>query len=412
MNRLNFSFVVIMIVLIGLFGLFLLYPPSIPILASQKSVVFHEGGDWLADFFNVLRYISDESGYYFSKINEADGHSGFPLSIAILYPFTLLVDYTGMSLQDCWVSKGAVFSCIMFLVVLLFFFWDSLRRLCDKYGVKKYNLVIFLFSSVFIFSVERANSIFITAALINYFLVYYDSEIKGQRYFSLLCICLSAVLKGYPVFFGLLLLKEKRFKDIGLCIIISLLLAFVPFLFMDGGFDNLAKMIENTGYNNDSYLHNSAYMFGMHKLVYLVCRSVNLNPLSIDTIISATRVIEVVLVLFTVLLVVVEDRKWKQILLIACAVILFPSNSGFYCGLYLFPAILIFFSDRKAEVLDYFIMILLCLVINPFQIVLPYMGKCFYLTSLMSNFCVGILWILLIITSLSKLKGFKLKQLI
>lgn len=412
MKRLNLTYAIIMAFLVCLFVLFLLFPPPISMLASQKSVIFLGGRDWFADFFNVLRYMSDDGGFYYSKLNEADGHSGFPIGLAIMYPFSRLVDYSNMTLQDCWASKSSIFSCVMFLIIELFFFWDSLRRLCDKYRLKKYNLIIFLFSSVFIFSVERGNSIFITAALINYFLVYYDSEIKGQRYFSLLCICLSAVLKGYPVFFGLLLLKEKRYKDIGLCIVVSLLLAFVPFLFMDGGFDNLTKMIENTGYNNDSYLYNYLYLFGIHKLVYLACAAVHMNPEMISTLIGVVRLVETGFVLLTFLLVLAEDRLWKQVLLIACAVLLYPSNSGFYCGLYLMPAILLFFKERKVGVLDYIMMILLCLAITPLQLVLPYKDSCFYLTSLMSNFSVCLLWILLMITSLFKLKSQKFKQLI
>lgn len=141
----NQIFVAIMALLTGLFLVCLFFPPANVLFSSQKSIIFNEGKDWFADFFNVMRYMSDDGGLYYSKINESDGHSGFPLGQVLIYPLTLLVDYSRMSLEDCWMSKPAIFSCVVYLAVLAFFFWDSLNRVCEKYGVKKYNLIIFLF---------------------------------------------------------------------------------------------------------------------------------------------------------------------------------------------------------------------------------------------------------------------------
>lgn len=400
MKKLNNCFVITMMVLIAIFIWFLGCPPSIPILASQKSVIFLEGKDWFADFFNMMLYISDESGYYFSTINEADGHSGFPLSIAILYPFTLLVDYTGMSLQDCWASKSAIFSCVSFLIVISFFYWDSLSRLCDKYNVGKYNLVVFLFSSVFIFSLERANFIFIAAALINYYLTYYDSSSVKLRRFALVCLCISSTLKGYPVFFGLLLLKEKRYKDILFCIVFTLLIALVPFAFMDKGFENLPKMIENIGLNSASYIHNFSYMFGLHKITYLACMALHLPETTAEMVISSTRVVELLLLLLSFVLVLAEKRLYRQCMLIACCILLFPINSGFYCALYLLPTIIVFFEDRLYTKVDILMMLLLCVVINPLQVNI----YSFHLSSLASNIALVAIWMTIILSSLSMLK--------
>lgn len=408
-KQLNVLFFVIMTFLIVLFLLFLVFPPNISLLASQKSVIFLEGRDWFADFFNVLRYISDDTGYYFSKINESDGHSGFPISLAVLYPFTKLVDYSNMSLQDCWESKSAVFSCVVYLAVLVFLFWDSLNRICNKFKVSKLNLFIFLFSSVFIFSLERANFVFLSASLINYYLAYYDSKNLKLRRFALICLCVAAALKGYPVFFGLLLLKEKRYKDILFCIVFTLIIAFVPFIFMSRGFENLPKMIENTGYNNDAYIHTYIYMFGIHKLVFMTCKAFHTSEETIFLAISFARIVETLLTILTFILVLLEERYYRRCLLIACAVLLFPINSGFYCALYLLPVFIVFFGERVPERKDYFIMILFCLVMNPLQIVLPYKEAALYLSSITSNISLIIIWILLIISSLPLLKTIKIR---
>lgn len=408
MRKLNLYFAIIMAFLVSSFLLFLLFPPSNPLFASQRSVLFLEGKDWFADFFNVMRYMSDEGGLYFSKINESDGHSGFPIGQLFMYPWTLLVDYSHMSLQDCWTSKSAIFSCVVYLSILIFFFWDSLNRVCEKYGVAKYNLIILLFSSVFIFSLERGNGVFMSAFLINYYLVFYDSDKTILKRFALVCLCFAAVLKGYPVFFGLLLLKDKRYKDILFCIVFTLIIAFVPFAFMERGFENLSKMIENTGYNNAAYIHNFLYLFGMHKLVFLACSVARLSESMIDDIISFTRILETTLGLITFVIVLVEKRLHRQLLLIVCAILLMPINSGFYCALFLFPVILVFFKERELEKLDYLLMMLICLVISPFQIKI----HGYYFTSLLSNASLISLWLVLMISSLPLLKKINIKELI
>lgn len=412
MKRLNKCFALIMFLLIGLFLFCLVFPPSLSIISSQKTVLFAEGKNWFADFFNVLRYISDDDGYYFSKINEFDGHSGFPLSIAILYPFTQLIDYREMSLEGCYMSKTAVFSCVAYLTVMVSLFWDSLNRLCDKFRVRKFNLLIFLFSSVFIFSLERANFVFLSATLISYFLVYYDSQSLRLRSFALICLCIAATLKGYPVFFGLLLLKEKRYKDILFCVVFTLIIVFVPFVFMERGFENLSKMIQNTGVNSASYIHNYNYMFGLHKFVYLGTLAAHLPDSSIDLVIKITRIIELLLGFLTFIFVLLDNRIHRQLLLIACTVLLMPINSGFYCALYMFPVILVFFSNREVERADWILMLLLCLVINPFQIILPYKQVQFYMTPMLSNAAIISIWFLLLLSSVSKLKNFKIRQLL
>ena len=395
MRKINLYFVAIMTVLIGLFLICLFFPPTTSLLAHQKVLIFQDGRDLFADFFNVLRYMSDEAGFYYSQLNASDGHSGFPISLAPMYPFAQLVDYSKMTLQDCWASRSAMLSCVVFLVMVLFFFWDSLNRVCQKYGVSKWNLVILLCSSVFIFSVERANVIFIGAALINYYLVYYDHRDRTWRYLALTCLCLAAALKGFPALFGLLLLKERRYRDIAFCVILTLLLVFVPFLFLEHGLDTIPQMIKNTATNSATYLHSLNCLWGFHRVIHMVCLIGHVPEAAIDTIIAVARMVAAVLVLLTIGLVLLEDRLSRQLLLIACAILLYPVNSGFYCGLYFFPVILIFFSRRETTCRsDYVILLLLCLIICPLQLTLLHKdGTLFRATPVLANAAVTLLWL-------------------
>ena len=395
MRKINLYFFAIMTILIGLFLICLFFPPTTSLLAHQKVLIFQDGRDLFADFFNVLRYMSDEAGFYYSQLNASDGHSGFPISLAPMYPFAQLVDYSKMTLQDCWASHSAMLSCVVFLVTVLFFFWDSLNRVCQKYGVSKWNLVILLCSSVFIFSVERANVIFIGAALINYYLVYYDHRDRTMRYLALTSLCLAAALKGFPALFGLLLLKERRYRDIAFCVILTLLLVFVPFLFLEHGLDTIPQMVKNTATNSATYLHSLNCLWGFHRVIHMACLIGHAPEAAIDTIIAVARMVAAVLVLLTIGLVLLEDRLSRQLLLIACAILLYPVNSGFYCGLYFFPVILIFFSRRETTCRsDYVILLLLCLIICPLQLTLLHKdGTLFRATPVLANAAVTLLWL-------------------
>lgn len=402
MRTINLYFVAIMTVLIGLFLICLFFPPTTSLLAHQKVLIFQDGRDLFADFFNVLRYMSDEAGFYYSQLNASDGHSGFPISLAPMYPFAQLVDYSNMTLQDCWASHSAMLSCVVFLVTVLFFFWDSLNRVCQKYGVSRWNLVILLCSSVFIFSVERANVIFIGAALINYYLVYYDHRDRTWRYLALTCLCLAAALKGFPALFGLLLLKERRYRDIAFCVILTLLLVFVPFLFLEHGLDTIPQMVRNTAINSATYLHSLNCLWGFHRVIHMACLIGHVPEAAIDTIIAVARMVAAVLVLLTIGLVLLEDRLSRQLLLIACAILLYPVNSGFYCGLYFFPVILIFFSrGETTRRSDYVILLLLCMMICPLQLTLLHKdGTLFRATPVLANAAVTLLWLYVLSLSL------------
>lgn len=402
-NKLNISFMVIMTILVISFFYLLLFPaPDLP-FSSQESVIFLEGRDFFADFFNVLRYMSDGSPY-FCTINESDGHGALPLSYIIMFPFSKIVNYAGISLEDCWNNKIAMCSALMFLVYSVYLWGDSIRRLTIKYNVSQYNLIFFIFSSIFIFSVERGNQIIIAASLINYFIAYNDNPVRLKRIFALICICIATTLKGYPMLFGLPLLATKRYKDIAFCVVFTLFLIFTPFLLIDQGFANIPKIIENININNKAYIHNYNYLFGIHKMISFkyACTNASINFELIKNTITIVRIVETFLLLLTILLVLFEKRLWLQQLLIACAIIMFPINSGFYCGLYIFPILLLFFKKRKIHNTDYIFIILFCFILNPVQLV--YKSELnqltFYISPLISNIALAFTWVLAIFISL------------
>ena len=114
---------------------------------------------------------------------------------------------------------------------------------------------------------------------------------------------------------------------------------------------------------------------------------------------SATLVIKIItalLSLATLVLAFFEKRRWLQAALICMVILLYPANSAFYCGLYLFPLLALFFNKQDYCGADYTIAVLLCLIMNPIQIVI-YTTT---ITPIIANVSSIILWILLLIYSI------------
>jgi len=397
MEKLNKRVSIIFAILVAVFiGLAVGGCPIEP-LNHQEYVIFESGNDFMADFFNIQRFLVDGDPYF----NELNGIY-FPLAYLLLMPFTPLCDYANMSLEDCWNTNFAVFSALFFLLLSLFLFFDSLYRLNNKKGWRTFNTILLLFTSIFLFSTERGNEIFIAAAGVNYFLAYYDTEDRWKRWFGLFCLCFAAVLKVYPVLFGILLLQDKRYKDIAFCIVTGLLLTFVPFLFFKHGLANVPRMIENYYTYTALYLTPSTeYKFGIHALGNGILFAVNyLNPGTIaDSVVRGmavtTKILTALLTLVSLILAFLEKRRWLQIGLIAMVIMMYPSHSIFYCGLYLIPMMMLFLSKEECTKTDYVIGILLCLIMNPIQIVVPPIT----LTPILANIFTIVLWILFIVYS-------------
>lgn len=399
MEKLNKRISIVFAVFVAIFIGLAVGHCSIEPLNHQECVVFRAGEDFMADFFNVQRYIADRDPY-FNEINTRSEHGYLPLSYLLLVPFNSLCDYAHMSLEDCWHSPIAVYSAIVFLIISLFFFFDSLFRLNSKKGWRIYNTFLLLFTALFLHTIERGNEIFISAACINYFLAFYNADNVWTRRLGLFCLCFAAVLKVYPVLFGVLLLQDKRYKDIAFCVVTGLLLAFVPFLFFKHGFANIPRLIGNLQVNTVTYstIPSTEYKSGIHALCNGITYAVNyLQPGTIaDSVVSCinsiAKVVTALLSIISIVLALFEKRRWLQVGLIALAVMLYPFHSLYYTTLYLLPMVVFFLSKEDCTKTDYVIAVLICLIMSPIQIVIPPIT----LTPILANIFTIILWFLLI----------------
>lgn len=119
---------------------------------------------------------------------------------------------------------------------------------------KNYFVLFFIFSVPFLLAIERAN-IDVLIFLILFIICRYKNLI--QNYFLIL---LSFAMKFYPIFFGILLLFKKSFKEILVNLILLSLLVVVFILFQS---DSLIKVFNNKA----AFTGAGIYQFSFNGLI-------------------------------------------------------------------------------------------------------------------------------------------------
>ena len=135
--------------------------------------------------------------------------------------------------KDWYTLEGIMVNCFYIIlrsVVLLY--------LIEAYKIKRHKYLIaltLLFSyPIFSYSIKTGNPVFMVALWCALAILFKDSEKKVLRECALLLIALAASFKMYPAIFGLLWVREKRYKESLRLIIYGIILFFSPFLFTGG----------------------------------------------------------------------------------------------------------------------------------------------------------------------------------
>jgi hypothetical protein len=105
-----------------------------------------------------------------------------------------------------------------------------------------------------------------------------------------------------------------------------------------------------------------------------------------------------------------SENKWIRITLIILVVVFLPVVSAFYCALYLFPVILLYFATLGERHLAFnvFIFLVFVVLLNPFQLSIHIESNSTeYILGnyILSNIVLLLLWIVLLIISSVKIIG-------
>ena len=212
-----------------------------------------------SDYFWHLAQTVDRSHLYQNISWDAAGCFP-PLAYCmyyLLYKFTRPLDMIPRDLAQTEQIPGAM---LIFIYYLLF---SSLLLLAavsiTGRKSRKRDAVIFsllMFSAVFFGSaIPSGNSAVLVLSLLLTALHLKDTESAWKRELGLILLAVCVALKLYPAVFGLLYLKEKRYRELLRLMVCSAALLFLPFVFFGGypGFRHWLLHIMNTMGYSDLY---------------------------------------------------------------------------------------------------------------------------------------------------------------
>ena len=322
---------------------------------------FRMTSDVFMDYFNCLFVVSNRDPYSFITMYP-------PLAELIFYLFSRTISYGMLSCTPPLREEQApMMSFLLFLAIpIVIMAWVLADYLKASKPMNRFVIMAFFVTTPFLWMLERGNIIIYSLAGIMIFICYYDSDKRWLRELALIGLAFSAGVKLYPAILGLILIRDRRWKEAIRCAIYGVFFIFAPFMAF-GGFRSLLSMIDSLKYNSDvlandgnSYKVNYSYIFNMLGRVWLG-RSEEFGWAQ-----TAAYILSALLIVAAFLI----GKRWKSILYLTLVMIGFPSFSYTYCLVFILAPFLMYIAGKEKDLkpTDLIYMLMFIAVLAPFPI--------------------------------------------
>ena len=294
----------------------------------------------LTQFYDFFMHFGFASAPIGTNIYDYSSTACFPPFAYLIYAFLSRVGgYRAEDPTNTRAHMSAGYNLTIYLVcsmictvLLLYAISLYIRRKGALYRVVFPCLLIVSYPFMFT-TLQRGNSVILVAVLMSIALAWRDDPSKVKRELAMVLIAVCAGLKIYPAVFGLMYLKEKRFKETVRLLIYGLVIFFVPFVFFGGmeGFKTLlATLFELNGSVNRcsvAGLTNALTegLFGQSRPIF-------------------STMIQQLFLLFSVVAFFMTKERHGEVMILCCLMTVYISSSWMYTSIYLLPAMLVFFS--------------------------------------------------------------------
>lgn len=344
---------------------------------DQRYVIFNAGDDFLADFLQQIRYVWDRNPYFDDRTPLLE-HIYPPLAYLPIYPISMIFHGrfpqipTLQELQSdgLAVLLGLTFSIASALILFTLIFSAAGKRKSVA------SLLPLVLSGITLFSVERANLIWIAAFGVAGFFLLHDSSDPRRKTLAALSISLAASIKIFPIIALFVWLNKKDLKWFLIAGICTCTFGFLPlFFFQHAPIENTLQLIANVSDQGKYYFlhcfHSSitipAYVCGVLRLF---------SPTLEESIRLGIRIPFATCGLICLFVILKRNlRIWERIFLLASAFTLISNLSMYYTTLYFLPAIYLYLRDEPSDTL---FDVLFAILLTPFQLFVPtYNGYAF-----------------------------------
>lgn len=330
--------------------------------------------DRFNDFFNMVQSVKGLDPYnYEIKPNSNIYFAYPPFGEIFFYPFTLI--------GNKFLALFIYFA--IFLAVWMIFVnknFSQSNRVDNAICIFSISFLTY----PFLFAVDRANLELYTFLLLCGFIFFYNASKNHILLLSLLSLSLAIAMKAFPAIFLILLVKQKRWKEILMVIAGAILITFFSLLCFQGSIlENIYAMKRNQDNLSQAYIIGSsgwAYggnLFGLLKVI--IAFLVKITNLGVDFIDKkqlfmnwvsmATKLYSLLsftLLLLTSIYIIAKEKKmWKMAALLVIAINFLIPLSGDYRLLSIFIPLAFFVNEEKPSKYDLIYVILFGLLLIP-----------------------------------------------
>lgn len=315
--------------------------------------------DYFMDFFNPLSEL----------LNGPYAHGSiYPPLPALFYKLMLRMvpfDIASHSAFAIRSSQAGEMVFLFYTLLTLLAFFILLTHIKKGSSLEKYLFsFIILFSGPVLFTLERANIIFIALLFLMVFVFFKDSKRPIVREVALISLAISAAIKLYPALFLLLLIKEKRFIETIRVIAYGIVLFFLPFFGL-GGLKELPVLYKNIlTTSNGQLAWGVGYAVNIQSIARIIGALIgNFGgaPVLIGKIVSYVFLLVGIITAFFV------KPQWKTVSLLSLLIITVPPISFEYSLIFMIIPLMMFLkTEDKIEQKNYFYLICYVLLFIPY----------------------------------------------
>ena len=300
------------------------------------------GGFEFGDYFRHMFFMQDCKHVY---VNVSGAWGAFPPLVYLFYNALFHLTLRDGSIYTNWAEYE-----YSDYALLVFLFYTVFLTLAFLYAIKLWKkqshyrmLVVCLLLSMPFFAgaYERGNSVLIVVVLLLIALNWRENESKLKRELAMVLIAVCAGIKIYPAIFGLLYIKEKRWKEAIRLVLYGMVLFFGPFLFFlgkDGFFLWLSNVMET--FKTDC-IGRIEFIKG------LICTGSFLSTGQTNIMIGSS--ISIIFLLLMIFLSFLSNSHNRAVFFMCAAMVFFPTNAFRYTLCYFAIPLIIELMEHGGE---------------------------------------------------------------
>ena len=308
------------------------------------------------DFFHSLEYVRGRHPYKLFDTLYPPLANLFFLCLYYIIPtsvssnwasdFWESISYRG-TYWDLRTFQGPMLMFILVLVVSAWMLVTLINCILKKMPYRQANTVALciLLSPGMMMAFERGNILFFVIPLCLFYVCYRNSESRFMRELALIALALAAGFKLYPAFFGVLLIKDKKYKEAIRAVIYGILTVVLPvFVFKEGlsGIPLWLSAVFEFGSGSDMPHIGTGFVNILHRIVLYFDYYLGIE-LPARGFSYAAMLLSVMLLAASLFL----KKNWQSTLAITLAIIMFGSNGQYIYAFVCVPVVLILLEEEK-----------------------------------------------------------------